>query len=102
MTKETYEGTFTSGLRSDLHGYGINLQMFGGIDTKYFGVWRNNEPVDGIVITKRYTYIGKLRKGRFMGRGWLAKSNLFIYDGEFINFYKYFSSIFTHNCEIYS
>jgi len=57
-TKETYEGTC---------------------------VWRNNEPVDGIVITKRYTYIGKLRKGRFMGRGWLAKSNLFIYDSEFLN-----------------
>jgi len=85
QTKEAYEGNFISGLRSDNHGYGTNLQMFGGLKTKYFGKWVNNEPSDGIVITKRYTYIGKLYKGRFVGRGWLAKSNLVIYDGEFYN-----------------
>jgi len=84
-TQETYEGDFLSGLRSDRHGYGTNLQMFGGLKTKFFGKWVHNEPSDGIIITNRYTYIGKLYKGRFVGRGWLAKSNLFIYDGEFYN-----------------
>jgi len=85
ITNETYEGNFVSGLRHDLHGYGTNLVMFGGVGAKYFGKWCKNEPVDGLVITKRYTYIGKLLHGQFSGRAWLAKSNMYIYDGEFKN-----------------
>lgn len=84
LGEEYYEGPFLHGVRHGPDGYGRNIPLFGR-ESKYLGFWNKGDPVEGVLVTPRFTYVGQLKNGILNGTGWLGRSDLFVYDGEFEN-----------------
>jgi len=79
-TKEIYEGPMKNGLR---HGDGGVCTWPNG--TKFLGRFDSDEPIEGTLISSACTYVGKLSKSVFHGKGMLVFSDGISYEGEFLH-----------------
>lgn len=77
---EIYEGPMMNGMR-----HGENAVSIRADGSKYSGSYHSDEPLQGTLITSKYTYVGSFRNGRFHGLATLMSSDGTMYYGEFEN-----------------